>query len=138
MNSQSYPWIVAALAVLVAVGTGFAALNQPTPPPVSVAEEDAATLLIHLQSDITAALEALDNRLAHAAFELGKTNLSDADAHGILANLSATDPSIVDCTVSDAEGTILAAEPAAYRDIKVRRSVARPISGTSSRRSGPS
>ena len=118
MNSQSYPWIVAALAALVAVGTGFAALNQPAPPPASVAEEDAATLLIHLQSDITAALEALDNRLAHAAFELGKTDLSDADAHGILANLSATDPSIVDCTVSDAEGTILAAEPTAYRDIE--------------------
>lgn len=118
MNSQLYPWIVAALAALVAVGAGFAALNQPAPTAASAADEDAATLLIHLQSDITAALEALDTRMSHAAFELGKTDLSDARARGILANLSIADPSIVDYSVSGANGTILAVEPAAYRDIE--------------------
>ncbi len=106
------------LAVLIAVGAGFAALNQQAPPPASVTDGDAATLLIHLQSDITAALEALDGHLSHAAFELGKTDLSGAAARGTLANLSATDPSIIDCTVSNANGTILAVEPAAYRDVE--------------------
>lgn len=116
MNSQLYPWIVAALAILVAIGAGFAALNPQAPPPSPATEHDAATLLIHLQSDITAALEALDGRLAHAAFELGKTDdLSGTAAREVLANLSAIDPSIVDCVVADAGGTIIAAEPAAYR-----------------------
>ncbi len=118
MSSQLYPWIVAALAVLVAAGAGFAALNQPAPPPVSATDEDAAALLVRLQSDITTALEALDGRLAYAAFDLGATGLNDAAAHAILANLSATDPSIVDCTVSDAGGTIVAAEPAAYHGVE--------------------
>lgn len=114
MNAQSYPWIIAVLAILVAIGAGFAALNQPAPPPTSVAEEDAAMLLMHLQSDITVALEALDGRLSHAAYNLGNTGLNDTAARGILLNLSTTDPSIVDSTVSDANATILAAEPAAY------------------------
>ncbi|KAF5088525.1 Cache domain protein [anaerobic digester metagenome] len=114
MSAQSYPWVIVALAILVAVAAGFAALNQPSPPPTSVNDGDATTLLIHLQSEITAALEALDNRLAYATFELGGTGLDDGAARGILLNLSATDPSIVDCTVSDANGTILTAEPAAY------------------------
>lgn len=118
MSAQSYPWIITALAILVAVGAGFAALNQPAPPPTSVAEEDAAMLLMHLQSDITVALEALDGRLSHAAYNLGGTGLNDTAARGTLLNLSATDPSIIDCTVSDANGTILAAEPAAYRGVE--------------------
>ncbi len=115
MSSQLYPWIVAALAVLVAAGAGFAALNPPAPQPASVIDEDAATFLIRLQSDITTALEALDSRLAYAAFDLGETNLSDAAARAALTNLSATDPSIADCVAVDAGGTIVAAEPAAYR-----------------------
>ncbi len=118
MSSQLYPWIVAVAAVLVAVGAGFAALNQPAAAPDSVTDEEAAALLICLQSEITTALEALDSRLAYAAFDLGKTGLNDAAARGILANLSDTDPAIVDCTVSDAGGTIIAAEPAAYHDVE--------------------
>lgn len=118
MNSQLYPWIVAALVVLVAAVAGFAALNPQAAPPAAAADEDAATFLIHLQSDITTALEALDSRLAHAAYDLGETDLSDAPARGILTNLSTTDPSIIDCTVSNANGTILAVEPAAYRDVE--------------------
>jgi len=116
MRSQSYLWIVAALAILITACAGCAAADQS--PPVSVGDEDAAVLLIRLQSDITTALEALDGRLSHAAFELGKTDLSDDDARAILANLSAADPSIVDSTVSNAGGTIIAAEPAAYRDVE--------------------
>jgi len=118
MNAQLYPWIIAALAILIAVGAGFAALNQPAPAPTSVAEEDAAVLLMHLQSDITVALEALDDRLSHAAYNLGGTGLNDTVARGTLLNLSAADPSIVDSTISDTNATILAAEPAAYRGIE--------------------
>lgn len=81
-------------------------------------DPEAAALLIRMQSEITAALEGLDDRLAYAAFDLGSTGLNDAAAHAVLANLSGTDPSIVDCTVSDAGGTIVAAEPAAYRDVE--------------------
>ncbi|MBA7474547.1 hypothetical protein ES707_09901 [subsurface metagenome] len=114
MSSQLYPWIVAVAAVLVAVGAGFAALNQPAAAPASGTDEEAAALLIRLQSEITTALEALDGRLAYTAFDLGKTSLNDAAARGILVNLSATDPSIVDCVAVDAGGTIVAAEPAAY------------------------
>lgn len=113
MSSQLYPWIVAALAILLAAGAGFAALNQPASP-ASVNDKDAAMLLIRLQSGITAALEAMDSRLAHAAFELGGTGLNDSAAREILITLSDTDPSIVDCTANDANATILAAEPAAY------------------------
>jgi len=116
MSSHLYPWLAAALVILVAAGAGCVASDQPGATPVT--DGEAAALLIRLQSDITVALEALDGRLAHAAFELGKTDLSDAAARGILANLSATDASIVDCTASDADGTILAAEPAAYHDIE--------------------
>jgi len=113
-----YPWLVTVLAILVAIGAGIVALGQEAPPSASGTGHEAATLLIHLQSDITAALEVLDGRLAHAAYELGKTDLSGADARGILANLSATDPSIVDCTVVDVNGTIRTAEPAEYRDVE--------------------
>ncbi|WP_214041609.1 CHASE domain-containing protein [Methanoculleus sp.] len=118
MSSQLYPWIVAALAVLVAAGAGFAALNPPAPPPAPVTDGDAAALLIRMQSGITAAIEGLDDRLAYAAFDLGSTGFNDAAARAVLANLSGTDPSIVDCTASDAGGTIVAAEPAAYRNVE--------------------
>ncbi len=118
MNSQSYPWIVAVAAVLVAAGAGLAALSQPAAPPAPGTDEDAAVLLFHLQSDITTALEAMDGRLAHAAFDLGETDLNDTAARGVLSNLSGTHPSIVDCTASDANGTLLAAEPAAYHDVE--------------------
>ena len=114
MNSLPYPWIVAVAAVLVAAVAGFAALN---PPPAAPADENAAAsaALIRLQSDLTTALESLDGRLAYAAFDLGKTGLTDDAAHAILLNLSDSDPAIVDCVVADAGGTIIAAEPAAYR-----------------------
>lgn len=64
MSSVPYPWIVAAVAVVIAVSAGFAVLYPPPAPPATAADEDAAVLLIRLQSDITAALEALDGRLA--------------------------------------------------------------------------
>ena len=113
MSSHVYACIIAALAILAA---GCVA-DQPAANAATV-DGDAAALLVRLQSDITAALENLDDRLAYAAYDLGETDLSGDDVHAILANLSATDPSIVDCTVSDANGTILAAEPAAYRGIE--------------------
>ncbi len=118
MNAQLYPWIIAALAVLVAASSGLAALSQPAAPPAPGTDEDAAVLLLRLQSDITTALEAMDGRLAHAAVDLGETDLNDTAARGILSNLSGTHPSIVDCTASDANGTILAAEPAAYHGVE--------------------
>jgi polar amino acid transport system substrate-binding protein len=114
MSSQLYPWVIAALAVLVVVGAGCTALSQPTTPPAPGTDPEAAALLIHLQSDITRALEAMDSHLAYAAFDLGKTDLDDNAARGILVNLSGTHPSIVDCTASDTNGTIVVAEPAAY------------------------
>ena len=114
MSSLPYPWIVAAVAALVAAGAGFAMLNQPAAVPADESAADAAAVLIRLQSGITAALETLDGRLSHAASDLGDTGLNDAAARGVLLNLSVTDPAIVDCTVSDAGGTLIAAEPAAY------------------------
>ena len=114
MSSLPYPWIVAAVAALVAAGAGFAMLNQPAAVPADESAADAAAVLIRLQSGITAALETLDGRLSHAASEIGRTGLNDAAARGVLLNLSVTDPAIVDCTVSDAGGTLIAAEPAAY------------------------
>jgi hypothetical protein len=114
MSSHVYVCIIAALVILVA---GCVA-DQPAATSAAAVDGDAAALLIRLQSEITVALEALDGRLAYAAFELGETGLSGDDARGILANLSAADPSIVDCTASDAGGTIIAVEPAEYRDVK--------------------
>lgn len=114
MSSLPYPWIVAAVAVLVAAGAGFAMLNQPAAVPADESALDAAAVLLRLQSGIAAALETLDGRLSHAASEIGRTGLNDAAARGVLLNLSVTDPAIVDCTVSDAGGTLIAAEPAAY------------------------
>lgn len=116
MSSHVYVCIIAALAILIAACAGCAAPDQPAT--ASVNAGDAAALLIRLQSEITVALEDLDDRLAYAAFDLGETDLSGDDARAILANLSTADPSIVDCTVSDAGGTIIAAEPAAYRGIE--------------------
>ncbi len=116
MSSQLYPWIIAAAAVIVAAGAGLAVMSQPVAPPAS--DGEAASLLIRLQSDIGTALETLDGRLAYAAFDLGKTGLNDTAARGILINLSGTDPSIVDCTVSNTEGTLLAAEPAEYHGVE--------------------
>lgn len=118
MSSQSYPWIIAVAAVFVAVVAGFTVLNQPATPPASGTNEDARELLVRLQSDITVALEALDDRLAYTAFDLGKTGLDDTTARNILLNLSSTDPAIVDCTVSDTEGTLLDAEPAEYHGVE--------------------
>ncbi|MDV2481512.1 hypothetical protein F8E02_05730 [Methanoculleus sp. Wushi-C6] len=117
MKSLPYPWIIAAVAVLVAAVAGFAALNPPAaaaPPDGSGA--DASAALIRLQSDITVALETLDGSLAYAASDLGKTGLTDDAARAILLNLSETDPAIVDCVVADADGRIVAAEPAAYHE----------------------
>jgi hypothetical protein len=114
MSSLPYPWIIAAVAVLVAAVAGFAALNPPPAAPPDESATDAAAALFRLQSDLTVALESLDGRLAHAAFDLGKTGLTDDAARAILLNLSSSDPAIVDCVVADAGGTIIAAEPAAY------------------------
>ncbi|HOI59001.1 MAG: cache domain-containing protein [Methanoculleus sp.] len=118
MSSQSYPWIIAVVAVLVAVVAGFTALNQPIVLPASGTNEDARELLVRLQSDIAVALEAVDGRLSHAASDLRGTGLNDTAARGILLNLSDVDPAIVDCTVTDAGGTLLAAEPAAYHGVE--------------------
>ena len=52
MNSQLYPWLVTVLAILVAIGAGIVALGQEAPPSASGTGHEAATLLIHLQSDI--------------------------------------------------------------------------------------
>lgn len=71
--------------------------------------------MIRLQSDLAVALESLDASLVYAAFDLGKTGLTDDAARAILLNLSGSNPAIVDCVVADAGGMILAAEPAAYR-----------------------
>ncbi len=109
MSSSLYPWIIAAVAVLVAVGTTATLLNPP-----AADERAAPALLLRLQSDITVALEALDGRLSHAASDLGATGLNDTATRAILLNLSGTDPAIVDCTASNAGGTLVAAEPAAY------------------------
>ena len=114
MSSYVYVCIIATLAILVA---GCVA-DQPAATNAAAVDGDAAALLIRLQSDITAALEDLDDRLAYAAYDLRETDLSGDDAHAILANLSATDPSIVDCTVSDADATIITVEPAAYRGVE--------------------
>jgi len=93
----------------------MADVQRPAPEPdTPVTDPEAAALLIRLQSDITRAVEAMDNRLAYAAFDLGKTGLNDTAAHGVLANLSVVDPSIADCVAVDGGGTIVAAEPAAY------------------------
>jgi len=110
MNSLPYPWIVAAVAVLIAAGVIFAVLNPPT----GENSADATAPLIQLQSEITVALYTLDGRLSHAASDIGAIGLGSDAARGILINLSTTDPAIVDCTVSNAEGTLIAAEPAAY------------------------
>ncbi|MCE5337270.1 MAG: cache domain-containing protein [Methanomicrobiaceae archaeon] len=118
MSSLPYPWIVAAVAVLIAAGAGFAMLNQPAAVPAGESALDAAAVLLRLQSGIAAALETLDGRLSHAASDLGGTGLNDAAARGVLLNLSVTDPAIVDCTVSDAGGTLIAAEPAAYHGVE--------------------
>lgn len=115
MNSQSYPWIIAVVAILIAVAVGISAMNQPATLPATGTTEDARELLVRLQSDITVALEAVDGRLGHAASDLGDTGLNDTAARGILLNLSMSDPAIVDCVVADAKGTIVAAEPAAHR-----------------------
>ena len=109
MSSLPYPWVIAAVAVLVAAGATFALLNQP-----ATDDRAASALLIRAQSDITVALETLDGRLSHAASRLGATGLNDTAARAVLSNLAATDPAIVDCTASNPEGTLVAAEPAAY------------------------
>ena len=100
--------------MLVAAGAGLAMLNQPAAVPADESALDAAAVLLRLQSGIAAALETLDGRLSHAASDLGDTGLNDVAARGVLLNLSVTGPAIVDCTVSDARGKLIAAEPAAY------------------------
>ncbi|NLA38655.1 MAG: hypothetical protein GX882_04585 [Methanomicrobiales archaeon] len=114
MNSQSYPWIIAVVAILIAVAIGISAMNQPAALPATGTTGDARELLVHLQSDITVALEAVDSRLSHVASDLGGISLNGTAARGLLLNLSMSDPAIVDCVIVDAEGTIIAAEPAAY------------------------
>jgi len=118
MSSLPYPWIVAVAAVLIAAVAGFSALNPPPAAPADESAADAAAALIRLQSDITAALESLDARLTYAAFDLGKTGLTDDAARAILLNLSSSDPAIVDSTISSTEGMLLAAEPATYHGVE--------------------
>lgn len=115
MSFSRYPWFIAIAAVLIAAGAGFMMLNQPSAPPADDGATDAAAALIELQSEITEALETLDGRLSHATLAIGRTGLDDDAARAILADLSATDPAIVDCTVSNTEGTLIAIEPAEYR-----------------------
>ncbi|MFA7561816.1 MAG: cache domain-containing protein [Methanoculleus sp.] len=115
MSSPSYPWIIAALAVLIAIGATVVMLNTPVSIPADGADPDAPATLVHLQAGVAGELETLDGRVAQAAFEIGHTGLNDDAARGILTELSGTDPAVVDCVIVDAEGTIIAAEPAAYR-----------------------
>ncbi|MBR1369562.1 hypothetical protein RJ53_08705 [Methanocalculus chunghsingensis] len=80
--------------------------------------DDASTSLIHLQSDITEALEALDHDLAVAAYALGETGIEGDDAREILLSLSKRHPAIIDCTTVDPDGIIIAAEPPAYHTVE--------------------
>ncbi|NLA38636.1 MAG: hypothetical protein GX882_04490 [Methanomicrobiales archaeon] len=114
MSSPPYPWIIAVVAVLAAAGAGFALLNQPSAAPADEGAADAAYALIQLQSGITRALETLDHRLGHAAPAIGDPALNDDAARAILADLSRTDPAIVDCTASNTEGTLIIVEPEEY------------------------
>lgn len=116
-DSRPYPWIIAAVAVLIAIVAVFVMFSQSAPVPADEGVADTATALIRLQSGITAALEAHDSNLAHAASNLGTTGLNDSAAHEILSTLSKTDPTIIDCAVSNEKGILLAAEPADYQDV---------------------
>lgn len=115
MRSSLYPWIIAAVAVLIAASAGLLMLNQMPAAPADDGAADAAAALIRVQSEITVALETLDGRLSRAAAEIGRTGLTDDAARAILTDLSATDPAIIDCSIVDAEGTLIAIEPV-YHD----------------------
>jgi|GEM_PF-3126411 len=116
MNSVSYPRIAPFLAILVAIcvgvaiGVGFVVLDQPVAPSDPATEHDATVLLTHLQSDISTVLEALDGRLSHVDF--GDTDLSESTTRGVPVNLNWSDLEIVCGTLPDADGGIVAADPA--------------------------
>ena len=113
MRFSPYPWIIA--VVLIAAGAGLLMLNLMPATPADDGAADAAAALIRVQSEVTVALETLDGRLSRAAAEIGRTGLTDDAARAILTDLSTTDPAIIDCSVVNAEGTLIAIEPV-YHD----------------------
>lgn len=104
----SHRIIIAIACILAGVVIGMVITPAPD------ADDDAAMILLRLQSEISASLETLDDNLGAAAYDLGATGLDNQAAREILLTLSRTSPAIIDCTTVSPDGVILAAEPPEY------------------------
>lgn len=110
---QSSHAIVIAIACLLAgVVIGMVVISAPD------ADDEAAMILLRLQSEISASLETLDNNLAAAAYELGSTGLDNRAARDILLETSRIHPAIIDSTTISPAGIILAAEPSIHHGVE--------------------
>lgn len=68
------------------------------------------------QTAVQDALDSMDARLRQAAKELADTGLTGDEAQDILRGLCGAGPWVIDCCTVDAEGTIVAVEPARHAD----------------------
>ena len=109
LHMQSSHILVVAVGFLL-FGVAIGMVISPAPE----ADDDAAMILLRLQSEITASLEMLDSELAAVAYDLGTTGLDNPAARERLLKLSRSSPAIIDCTTVSPEGVILAAEPPEY------------------------
>jgi hypothetical protein len=75
-------------------------------------------LLSQMQSQINADLLKLDSNLTYACVQLSAVDLQGTEAHAILANLTASNPFIVNSATADAGDVLLAVEPSQYSNIE--------------------
>ncbi|MCP1661516.1 MAG: hypothetical protein D5R99_03350 [Methanocalculus sp. MSAO_Arc1] len=110
---QSLQILFIGIAALLA-GVAIGLIAAPAPD----TDDEAARVLLELQSEITASLHTLDTRLAAAAYDLGATGLDTDPAREILLETSTIHPSVIDSTTVGPDGIIRAAEPPAYHDVE--------------------
>ena len=108
---SSHVIIIAAVCLLIGGVIGVVSAPEPE-------IEGSSGMLIQLQSEMTAALTDLDEKLAIAAYNLGSTGLNNAAARTILLELNEKSPAIIDSVTVNPEGVIVAAEPRAYHTVE--------------------
>lgn len=111
---SSHAIIIAIACLLAGVVIGMVVIPVPDADP----DDDAAMILLRLQSEISASLETLDTKLTSAAYDLGSTGLDNKAARDILLEISSIHPAVIDSTTVSPEGIILAAEPFLHHDVE--------------------
>ncbi len=79
---------------------------------------EMASIMTTVRTQVDASLSQLDSNIAYACRQLSAVDLQGAEARAILANLTASNPFIINSATSNADDILLAVEPSQYSGIE--------------------